>query len=602
MEPLKKIIKIIFGRPTPMQLFLGCLLGSILGFVPGFSYAPLLIILSIFLIIILSVNIGFVVIISLITKMLSFGIEPISFHLGIFLLEGFTQPLFKFMINTPVLAYVGFDYYLVTGSFVIALIFGVASGFVMVKIFTSIRNKMSTLQSQSELYQKLVNKFWVKCATWILLGKSAHKVDWIELKEKKLKHPFRLTGVITVIILIGILLLSQRFLQSQMVANILKTQLTKINGATVDFKKLSVDLIDAKLDIQGLAIANPDNSYQDRFYAENLAAKINIKSLLKKRLMLSEVVIDQVLTDHKRDSKASLSINTPSTPREEPPAKIPTVTKPVKPLPTEGISTFEIEKYIKNTKKYSEYLGKIKRISTVIASGEQSKSTDDPKRIAEAAKIYGYANIQAKFLIEKTPTLTIQKLLINNIKTAVKSVLTLNAVNLATEPRLLNEPTVIDVYTKDQSIDIKLVDFHQSSKNNTIDLKITDIPAEDLFDNINFNQGFDIEAKSYSINSLGIWQIQDNGTIAFNIPIQMILHGVRLKISGSEQKIEKLPLKLTLVGNLNAPTIQLDQQQLQKLFVDVGVSALKSRLKDQFTKLPKKLWLIMDSRVLTETP
>ena len=181
-------------------------------------------------------------------------------------------------------------------------------------------------------------------------------------------------------------------------------------------------------------------------------------------------------------------------------------------------------------------------------------------------------------------------MLINNIKTAVKSVLTLNAANLATEPRLIDEPTVIDVYTKDQSIDIKLVDFHQSGKNNTIDLKITDIPAEDLFDNINFNQGFDIEAKSYSINSLGIWKIQDNGTIAFNIPIQMILHGVRLKISGSEQKIEKLPLKLTLLGNLNAPTIQLDQQQLQKIFVDVGVSALKSRLKDQFTKLPKKLF------------
>ena len=245
------------------------------------------------------------------------------------------------------------------------------------------------------------------------------------------------------------------------------------------------------------------------------------------------------------------------------------------------------EKYIKNTKKYTEYLGKIKRISTVITSGEQSKSKDDPKRIAEAAKIYGYANIQSKFLIEKTPTLTIQKLLINHIKTNAKSLLTLNAANLATEPALLNEPTVINVYTEDQSIDIKLVDFHQSSKNNTIDLKITDIPAEDLFDNINFNQGFDIEAKSYSINSLGIWQIQDNGTIAFNIPIQLALQKVVLKISGAQQQIEKLPLTLTLLGNLNAPVVQMDPHQLQKVVVDVGVSALKSRLKDQFAKLTK---------------
>ena len=589
MRPLKKIIKIIFGRPTPMQLFLGCLLGSILGFVPGFSYAPLLVILSVFLIIVLSINIGFVIIVSLITKTLSFFLAPISFHLGVFLLESFTQPLFTFTINTPVLAYAGFDYYLVAGSFVIALIFGVASGFVVIKVFTSARNKMSALQSQSDLYQKVVNKFSVKCMTWLLLGKSAHTVDWVALKEKKLTHPFRISGVIAVILLIGILLLSQRFLQSQMVANILKTQLTKINGATVDFQKLSLDVVDAKLDIQGLAIANPNDLYQDRFYAETFAAKINIQSLLTKRFVLSEVVIDEVLTDHKRDNKASLYIKTSVMPPEKT-ATMPSVTtKPIKPEPKDNVSTFEIGKYIKNTEKYADYLGQVKRISKVIASSERTKAEAIPKRASQTAKTY--ANIQATFLIEKTPTLTIQKLLINHIETGVnKLLLTINASNLATEPALLSDPTVIDIYAKDQSLDIKVVDFHQSGKNNTIELKMKDIPAQHLFDNINFNQGFDIQAKRYSLNALGTWKIQDDETISFNIPIQITLQGVRLKISGVQQEIEKLPLTLTLAGSLNNPTIQLDQKQLQKIFVDVGITALKSRLKDQLKdKLSKKL-------------
>jgi len=284
METFKKIIKVIFGQATPMQLFLACLFGSILGFIPGFSSSPLISTILIFLILILNINLGLALIVFLVTKMISFVIEPISFHLGVSLLTSFLQPAFKTMINTPVLAYAGFEYYLVTGGISIGIIFGIILGFILVKSFKSTRNKMASVQENSQLYQRMVNKLWLKILTWIILGKAANKVDWITLKEKKLKHPFRVSGVVIVVLLIILLFVFKSTLQSRMVTNILKTQLEKANGATVDLHEVNLDLTNASLKIKGLAIANPNNLNQDRFYATELNMKLNIKALLTKRL------------------------------------------------------------------------------------------------------------------------------------------------------------------------------------------------------------------------------------------------------------------------------------------------------------------------------
>ncbi|MDE4982309.1 TIGR03546 family protein, partial [Francisella tularensis subsp. holarctica] len=89
-------------------------------FVPGISYSPLLFIGVLFLVIILRIYIGVFVFIAIIAKELSYILQGISFAVGTFLLYGFTQPLFKTLLNTPVVAYAGFDYYLVTGAFVVA--------------------------------------------------------------------------------------------------------------------------------------------------------------------------------------------------------------------------------------------------------------------------------------------------------------------------------------------------------------------------------------------------------------------------------------------------------------------------------------------------
>ncbi|MCF6764998.1 TIGR03546 family protein [Thiotrichales bacterium 19S3-7] len=585
MKSFKKMLKIVFGQATPFQLFLGCLFGFILGFIPGFSYAPFLVLLFIFLVLIFNVNIGFVVIAYIISKILSFIIEGLSFHVGQWLLDGALAPIFKWMINTPVLAYAGFDYYLVTGGFIVAIILGIIVGLIVVKLFTSVRNKMASVQTNSEMYQKIVNKFSVKLITWILLGKAAHKVDWVKLKDKRLKHPFRISGVVLVVILIILLFVFQSFLQGQMVSNIIKSQLTKVNGATVDFKTLDINLTDAKLSITGLGFANPDDLANDRFYAEDLTAKLNISHLLTKRLSLAQVVINTISFNHQRTSKGVLYVSTDSSvDADDKKAQA----KPVEKSHDVEMKSYPIDQYIKNAKQYKGYLDDVNRLLNMISSDEtQEDKKAETESVDQQVKVYGYANVRAVNLVEKVPTLTIESLTTNNIKSNYENkVFNLNAKNLATEPYLLDQPTTINLVSTDESIKVKLFNANQKGKVNTVNLVLNKLPAKALFDTIKFNKNFSLTADKYSLNTNGQWHIA-NHRVYLNLPVDLDLYKANLKINNTSKALDSLKLKFKVTGSLDNPSLEIDQDQIKNILLQAGTSEIKDKINNQLKdKMP----------------
>ncbi|MDE5018720.1 TIGR03546 family protein, partial [Francisella tularensis subsp. holarctica] len=81
----------------------------------------------------------------------------------------------------PVVAYAGFDYYLVTGAFVVAIGLGVIFGVIIAKFYKKIVAKMAAIQLGTELYNKITKNFFVKIAGWIFLGKNLAKGNWVEM-------------------------------------------------------------------------------------------------------------------------------------------------------------------------------------------------------------------------------------------------------------------------------------------------------------------------------------------------------------------------------------------------------------------------------------
>ena len=582
METFKKILKIIFGNATPVQLLLACLFASMLGFTPSFSHAPFIFLLLIFLILVLRVNLGFTIIVYIIAKILSYILEPLSFHLGVCLLNGFTQPIFISLINTPILAFSGFEYYLVTGGLAVGIIFGIISGITVAWIFQSVRKTMANIQTSSDKYQQLVNKFWIKLLTWILLGKAAHKVDWIKLRDKKFRQPFRITGVIIILIIIGLGVLFQQTLQSQMVKNILQTQLEKANGATVNIQALQLNLVDAKISIKGLALANPNQLNQDRFYAKNLTMKVNIKELLTKKLVIENLVIDQATTDHARSTKASLYA-----PKTDSIQITPEKTSSANQKTSGNIKAFNINKYAKNAKQLKEYQMQIKRLIRLLDQHKQVSKTQE-NNIENQVQIYGYAEVINENLIIKTPTLTIQNLTINNlISKKLKQPLLIKAKNIATEPSLLKTPTSIQIKNKTNTIFIFLEDKHQENVENIITFKLKDLPAEPLLNQIKFNKDFKLKAKSFTASSNGTWELKNNGNIIFNLPTQITFKNLVISSHKYNNEMDELTLNVNIENNVNNPVIKLEKNQLQKIIINTGISKAKDKIQEQLkNKLP----------------
>ncbi|WP_151193275.1 TIGR03546 family protein [Cysteiniphilum sp. JM-1] len=589
MKFIKKLIAIITGQSNPMQLFLAALFGFVLGFMPGFQYAPLIYLVAVLLLLLFNVNLVVAAIIFAVAEILSFILEGLSYHLGTWLLDGFLQPLFKWMINAPILAYAGFDYYLVSGSFILAIIFGVIVGFVLARSAKNIKVKMAALQTEKEAYNRIINKRSIKVISWAVFGKSAHKIDWTKLRDKKLKHPFRWWGVIVTVVIIVLLFVMSSFLQSQVVKNILVTQLTKVNGATVDIGQLDIDALEGKIVIKDLAFANPEDLYQNSFFAKELKAEVNVSALLAKRLELSDVVVDSVLTNNKRQSKASLYANTKTesdtiTPVDD---KSKTAGSAEEVSKEDKIQQFDVRHYLKNANEYYDYLTKLVRVIKWLAPepvAQEDKAIS--KKNNDVIPVYQYAQRQALHLIEQSPTLVIARLMVNNIRYNDALALNVTASNLSTQPWLTIAPTKIHIVSVDKTLNIDFVSANNSRIAPSFALMLKGMSADKLLSDIKFGNNFNLTAKTYDISMQGSWAWQ-SGDIELNAPANITFYDAKINAGGVNQSLAKLPLKFNVKGSLNNPVIEMDNTQLQNILIESGTNAVKDQLKGELkSRLP----------------
>ncbi|WP_432773555.1 TIGR03546 family protein [Francisella salimarina] len=568
-----KIKSTIFSKLTPAQLLITSVLAFVFGFIPGVSYSPLLFVAVITLVIILRINIGVFVFIAIIAKALSFLLEIVSFSFGQFLLDGFTQPIFKTMVNTPVLAYAGFDYYLVAGGFVLAIILGVIFGLIIAKIYKKIIAKMSSIQSGTELYNKITKNFFVKVASWIFLGKNIAKVDWVEMQNRKFRQPFRLTGIVLVALIIAALIYSPKLLETSMVSNIIKQQLTKANGATVDYQSLSLDFTNASLDIKGLGVADPKNLDKDRFYAENVSASLNISNLLTRQLTLRNVLVTGVSLDKQRAKKASLYINTKAVSKDD--ASINSEEFKKKAIESIGkasqnLQQVDLQKLQANTKQAKEVANGIKQVAEFL-SNFSSSSEDDTTSAKQAgsvtpkqqAKVYGYANVKNEMLRDKYPSFVIQNIDIKGYQNA-GTTYDANITNISTNPVLLGQPTAINVKSVNNSaVDVSVVVSNKLNVDNTVKFNLQNV-AGNAIKGLNI-QGVNINANSLTISGQGTWQFSGVRNIMFNIPLQLKFDIVSVSLNQFTQKIPSLTLNGVITGDLNKLNFSVDASSLKSL-------------------------------------
>ncbi len=569
------------GKATPFQLFSAGVLGAMIGFMPGFSQAAGLIIALVLLLIILNANLALAALTGAAAKLLSLALMPVSFACGRWLLDGPFSGLFQWMINAPVLALFGFEYYVVTGGLLLGVILGLLSGWGVVRAMTAYRKKMAGLEKNSERFQKYNSKKWVKALKFVLIGGGKGKLTYEDLLTKKIGNPIRPLGVVFAVLVGVLLVIVYLFASGPIVTSELQSGLERANGATVDLANADLDLKNQRLTIEGLAMADPNALDTDLFRAKKLEAEVSGVNLLRKRLQLNRVVISDASHGEKRSTPGKL-VGPPPQPTEEP-----------KPPNTKGI-----EDYIKNAKVWKERLAQVRRwIEKLSGPKEEKTATPEQKnetlreRLARQVSELGYARVKANHLIEGSPTLTVSELLADGVRTPElpNETLSITASNLSTQPALLGKAPYVKIKSSKDTLDFEtwLGAYETAARPSTVQLDYRGLPTDVIAKDLVIDGTQPVQGGTIDVAAKGTLDTLKGVTI--DLPMQATLHNATITIPGGKAtQVQQFILPIGLTGPLDNPRIKVDAKQLTDALVKAGVNQAVGELKGKAGELLEK--------------
>lgn len=596
----RSIGKVLRGKATPLQLAMACILGSMLGFLPGYAdggvflHAPGLLVTLFFAVLILNANLPLAALSAMIAKLVSLAVMPVTFEVGRFLLDGPTQPLFQTAINAPVLALFGFEYYATTGGLALGLVFGLIMAVFSIRLVRSFRARMSKLEAGSEAYKKYAKKWWVKVLTFVLIGGNKGKRTYAELNQKMIGNPIRPLGVVGVILIIGLGLIINALARDEIVTATLRRSLEMANGATVDVDNAKLDMRGGTLVITGLAMADPAALDTDIFRAGRLEADVSGRDMLRKRITLDRVVATDTYTGETRKIRGVLTRRPPPPP----------------PAPEPGQKG--LDDYLEDAKRWKERLAQIKDwLDHVDKQGDPdagpgAKRETLRERLAREVREKGYTRVAATHLVEGAPTVLIREMLVEGLRSkplagrTEPEMLDVRAENISTQPWLVAESTRISVRARSENLllDAVLNSLSGAGGESTIALAYRGMPAEHLSRQLKVKEPQALQGGTIDFSSSGT--LARGGRI--HLPLNVTIRDTTVSVPRlGSAPVAELVLPLGVGGYLNNPRILWDQAAFADALGKAGASELSGRVRaeaqKQIDKVTGELTAKVDEKV-----
>lgn len=558
----RKLGKTLRGSAKPYQVICAAVLGGLVGFAPPLLHGPLYLVLMFILFAVLNANLFVATATAGLAKLLSYVLLPVSYHLGVLLVDGPMQPVFVWLVNTPVTALLGFDYYTTAGGVVVGAGVGLAMGVFIVRGLTVFRRNMAKLEEGSAKYEAWVGRGWVRALSWVFFGKKA-KQSYAELMEqKKIGNPVRPLGIVFAVLLVALLWVVQQFGSGPIVAWALQDGLERFTGATVDVTDAEVDLAAGKITVGGLAAADPNALDTDMLRASRLTADISTSDLLRKRITLDSVVV--------ADAQTGLPRKFPGRRTGEP--------APPPPDDEEGKS---LEEWFETAQVWRDRLQTAQDLLDRLR-GEPEKDDDRSisQRARDRAERLGYANVRAAHLVEDAPTLLVRDLRIETIRTGWPEGETadLHGTNLSSHPALVDERPRVVLTTSGQTLEL----------DTTIAPRGSGQPTDLRF--VLQNQSIDAALGAMDLGSQtnltgGTWSAKLDGGWAeagLHLPLTFKLHDTVVALPGVEPvTVSELPLTFGVTGDLGAPRLSLDRKAFVESLMNAGAREIAGQYLQQ---------------------
>jgi len=579
MIPTRKLGKLLRGKATPFQVMAACVLGSWIGFVPGFAQAPGWLATLVVLMLVLNANLGIAILVGGLAKLASLALISVTFDVGQFLLDGPTRGVFQAAANAPVLAWFGFEYYVTTGGILMGLVFGLCAGLIVTRTLGGFRRKLADLERDSARYQAFVAKPWAKLLCFVFVGGGHGKQTYAELMERRVGNPVRIAGVVVVALFAAGGFFLRGLLADPLITEAVRTELARANGATVDVGGVTLDLAGGRLVIEDLALADPDRLDTDIFRADRLEADLDVGDLLRKRFTIELLLVSGAMHGAPRATPGELL-----EPETEPPP-------PAVDAPREDEKT--LDDYLADAKVWKERLAQAQDIIERVWGGEsdddqaaeEGESTRD--RLERLARELGYANVVSEELLADVPTLTIGELIVEGLSSTglEGEVLDLHARNLSTQPHLNEARPEIDLRSRSGSFVLALgVDASGTTPEpNGVHFRWDGTPVDRLASSLTVKGQPLLSGGTLDLSLDGAWA----GAVGFvDFPLMVTLHDTSIHVPGhGSELVEELPLEIGLRGPLDALRIRIDASQLQDALVRAGAARLAGELEDKLDKV-----------------
>ena len=581
----RKIGSIIRGKATPFQLASACVLGAALGFVPGFAQGPGLIVALLLLLVVLNANLLVSLLAGVVGQLASLLLMPVSFAVGRLLIDGPTAGLLKVLINAPLLALFGFEYYATTGGLVLGAVFGLVLAVILVKAITAFRKKLASLEEGSERFKRLTRRKSVRVLLFVFVGKGHGRKTYADLLATGIGNPIRPIGVVFALLVVALLAIVAVFARGPIVTMALQRGLEQANGATVDVKSADLDLSEGKLTITGLALADPAALDTDLFRAESLVADISGLSLLKKRLKLDRVVASGASNGAQRVVRGHL-IGKPAPP----------------PPPSPEAEGGTISDYLDNAEKWRQRLAQARQWLEKLsgpADAEDDTVPGEPEEPGESlaewleqqVRLKGYRLVRAEHAVTGAPTFHVVELLIDQLTTdKVKDeTLTITASDLSTHPGLVQQAPRLTIKSSGGSLDLelKLGQVAAVKTDNTVALTYLGLPTDDIGRHLRIGDVTPIAGGTIDLVLNGSWwRGADDGELQVDLPLAVTLNDTTVAVpAAGSAPVDNLKLTLGVTGALANPRISFDRKQFADALVQAGAAQLAGRVRGEADKL-----------------
>ncbi len=574
---IRKIGKLLRGKATPFQIISATVIGGLLGAIPGFTQGPLLLVSLLFLLIILNANLFLGGLTLLLVKLISLLLLPVYFQIGMTMLEGGFNGVVTSFVNAPVTAWFGLEYYVMIPSLLTGGLLGLILGVVVSRSLASFRKQMASLESGSERYQQYSSKWWVKLLAWLFIGGLKGKKSWTELSEKKKGLPVRPLGVIFVVALSILGFIGIQFLDTTIVTSIVRDQLEKANGATVDLAGIEILPGENRIVINALELANPEKLDTNRFSSTQISADFSGMNILAKKVVIDELHIAEPKSGEPR--KLPGTITTSSTRKES---------------KTESGEAVQIDDYLGQASVWRERLQTAKRMYDRLApymkkEGDDSSSGEEQlswrEQLLLQAKELGYANVKSASLISDTPQLWIRVLSSDNmILSGSDDRFAIGGTNLSTQPFLLDESGTLMVSRLDGELEVQIGLPSMSNPNqSSLEIRYDGMEIDEMAESV----GSDFPMSG------GTMDIMGKGTITggiLDLPLTVTLNDTVLSAFGTSMPVDDFPLQVGVSGTLDNPGLTLPKDAIKDAVKAGGKKKIEGLIKEEGGDQLKKLF------------